>query len=205
MKSIFAAIIAVLAGLITLLGLYLPIQAIVSLKGLFLDWALTISAIALLIGIANLTKVHWRKLFQTEKKDFYSIFFFIGFFLTMILGIIFGNRSLLFQNFTSSTMIAVETSLMGVLALSLGIASFKLFQRKQSKLGIIFITSTVVFLISLSGFLSSSSNIPFLTVILSAINRLPIAGARGILLGISFGAIVTGLRVLMGFDRPYNR
>jgi hypothetical protein len=31
-----------------------------------------------------------------------------------------------------------------------------------------------------------------------------LAGARGILLGIVLGAIVTGLRLLMGVDRPYS-
>ena len=30
------------------------------------------------------------------------------------------------------------------------------------------------------------------------------AGARGILLGIALGTIATGLRILMGTDRPYS-
>ena len=29
-------------------------------------------------------------------------------------------------------------------------------------------------------------------------------GARGILIGVALGTITTGLRILMGFDRPYG-
>jgi hypothetical protein len=32
-----------------------------------------------------------------------------------------------------------------------------------------------------------------------------VAGARGIILGIALGAAATGLRVLLGFDQPYER
>jgi hypothetical protein len=40
---------------------------------------------------------------------------------------------------------------------------------------------------------------------LSAIVRVPaVAGARGLLLGIALGAIATGIRVLVGLDRPYG-
>jgi hypothetical protein len=31
-----------------------------------------------------------------------------------------------------------------------------------------------------------------------------LAGARGLLLGIALGTIATGLRILMGVDRPYG-
>jgi hypothetical protein len=30
------------------------------------------------------------------------------------------------------------------------------------------------------------------------------AGARGILLGVALGTVATGLRVLLGIDRPYS-
>ena len=33
---------------------------------------------------------------------------------------------------------------------------------------------------------------------------LPVAGARGILLGIALGSLTAGLRILMGADRPYS-
>jgi hypothetical protein len=41
--------------------------------------------------------------------------------------------------------------------------------------------------------------------VLRAITLVPAtAGARGLLLGVALGAIATGLRVFLGFDRPYG-
>jgi hypothetical protein len=37
------------------------------------------------------------------------------------------------------------------------------------------------------------------------VNTWAVAGARGILLGVALGAIATGLRILLGSDRPYSR
>jgi len=31
-----------------------------------------------------------------------------------------------------------------------------------------------------------------------------LGGARGILIGVALGSLLTGLRVLFGFDRPYG-
>ena len=33
---------------------------------------------------------------------------------------------------------------------------------------------------------------------------LAVAGARGILLGVALGTVATGIRILMGADRPYG-
>jgi len=68
----------------------------------------------------------------------------------------------------------------------------------------VFAISAFVFLVIGSGFLSASANIPILKDVLAAVNALPIAGARGILIGVALGSLTTGLRVLLGSDRPYS-
>jgi len=64
--------------------------------------------------------------------------------------------------------------------------------------------SVILFLILNSGVLAFTSEIPILRNLLSAFHQVPVAGARGILLGVALGSIVTGIRVLIGSDRPYN-
>jgi len=71
-------------------------------------------------------------------------------------------------------------------------------------MSVLFAVSAFVFLILGSGFLSSAANIPVLKDILAAVNTLPVAGARGILIGVALGSLTTGLRVLLGTDRPYS-
>jgi hypothetical protein len=36
------------------------------------------------------------------------------------------------------------------------------------------------------------------------VERLPVAGGRGILIGIALASLTAGLRVLLGADRPYS-
>jgi hypothetical protein len=62
-----------------------------------------------------------------------------------------------------------------------------------------------LFLLSFSGILALGEKFPLVRTLNSALIALPIAGSTGILIGISLGAILTSLRILFGFDRPYGR
>ena len=63
----------------------------------------------------------------------------------------------------------------------------------------------VVLLVLLGSFSIPPATLPFLHVIREWILRVPaLGGARGLLLGIALGTITTGIRILMGIDRPYG-
>jgi len=53
------------------------------------------------------------------------------------------------------------------------------------------------------GYLQGLGN-PTLDRVIEFIQRLPIAGGRGILIGMALGALVVGIRVLIGVERPYG-
>jgi hypothetical protein len=204
MKSPVSTSIAIATALIVIIGILFPQSPVSMIKMVIVDWAILIGAAALLVAIFNLLGVHWQKIFVAPKKDFYSIFFLLSFLFTLILGFVFGENNSLFKNWTGTIILTSESSLMAILSISLFYACFKLFHRRQSVTGLVFIFSTMVFLITLSGFFSIGSEIPVLSDLIYIIDQLPIAGARGILLGISFGAIMVGLRVLFGLERPFS-
>ncbi len=70
-------------------------------------------------------------------------------------------------------------------------------------MGVIFVLSAIGFLLVNSGILFGMDNEMLLNW-LPVVNLLPEAGARGILLGVALGSVTTGLRILMGVDRPYG-
>jgi len=47
-------------------------------------------------------------------------------------------------------------------------------------------------------------NIPLLTTIIAYLQRLPLIGARGLLIGIGIGALMTGLRVMLGLEKGWG-
>jgi len=52
--------------------------------------------------------------------------------------------------------------------------------------------------------LAFTTEIPILTDLLSIFHRVQVAGARGMLLGIALGSLATGIRILIGSEKPYN-
>jgi len=93
---------------------------------------------------------------------------------------------------------------MAVLAVTLAFSSVKMLQRQRSLMGLVFFIGVILFLVINSGILSTITDVPLLQNLLSAFHQVPGAGARGILLGVALGSLVTGLRILIGSDRPYN-
>jgi hypothetical protein len=69
---------------------------------------------------------------------------------------------------------------------------------------IVFGVSTVLFLLLYSGIFTSGLDIAIVKEGLGVLQRLPDAGGRGILIGLALGTIATGVRILLGVDRPYN-
>jgi hypothetical protein len=204
MRAPFSTAIAISAGVIVLLGYFLGQPVISAVRSLLIDWAVIIAGMAGLIAIANLVRIHWKRLSSARNRDYFSILMLAGFFFTFLAGLILKPSDPRFQNVVTSIQVPVEASLMGVLAISLTYASIRLFQRRKGWMAVLFVASTIVFLVIASGFLSTANQIPLLKNLLAAVNMLPVAGARGILLGIALGSLTTGLRVLLAADRPYS-
>ena len=198
-------IIAIFAGLIVLIGYFLPGSGIDVLRTPLLDWAVILSGIAGLIAIINLVfGIHWKRIRTANDKRTFSLILIIAFLLTFVVGIFLGPSNPGFQKVVTAIQVPIESSLMALLAVTLSFSSIKLLQRQRNWMGFVFFVSVIVFLILNSGVLAFATDIPILRDVLSGLHQIPSVGARGILLGVALGSMVTGIRVLIGSDRPYN-
>ncbi|MGD0708340.1 MAG: hypothetical protein ABSA51_07795 [Anaerolineaceae bacterium] len=204
MRSPLSTAIAIATGLIILIALILPFSWMQDIRTILLAPAIILSGVAGLIAIYNLLVVHGRKMLSAKERDIYSFFLLLGFLVTFIAGLILAPANTQFQHVVTSIQVPVEASLMGVLAVSLAYASVRLFQQRKGIMGFFFILSTIVFLVISSGFLSIGNNIPVFKDVLAVVEQLPVAGGRGILLGIALGGLTAGIRILLGADRPYS-
>jgi hypothetical protein len=204
MRAPLSTAIAIGSGLLVLAGAFLPIPALQAVRGTLLGWAVIVAGVAGLIAIFNLLGVHWRRLNTARNRDFYSLFFLLAFVITFVIGFVLGPDNANFQKVVTHIQIPVEASLMAVLTVSLTMASIRMFRRRTGWMPYLFAGSAIVFLIISSGYLSVGQNLPLVKDALAAINTLPVAGARGILLGIALGSLTAGIRVLIGADRPYS-
>lgn len=204
MRAPVATVVAIGVGLILMLGYFLPIEPLRSLRTTLLDLAMVLAAVAGLIAILNLAGIHWRRFRAPKGQDPYSAIFLIAFAITFLAALALGPAHPQVQRVITSIQIPVETSLLAVVGISLVYAAIRLFQRRRGLMPVVFLISTLVFLVLASGIPAGLGDVPFVRDIMAILNRLPMAGARGILLGVALGGLTTGLRVLLGADRPYS-
>lgn len=202
---VVTAAFAIAAGAIVLLGYFFPEQ-LGSLRVVLLDWAVIIAGMAVLVGVFNLAAVHMDKFRARQKGGGYGILLVVSLLVTFFgLGIWLGPNSLGMQVAVNAIIIPVEASLMAILAVTLIYASIRLLRRRLDVMSVIFLVVTVIFLMLMMP-------TPFGPILGDqgtqlAINFLGMfsgGGARGLLIGIALGTLLTGLRVLFGADRPYG-
>ena len=209
MRSPVAAALAIGFGVVVLLGYIIPVDFVpwlVVLRTWIVNGAVILAAFATLVAIFGLLGAHWRKMRARRSPDRYSIFALVGFFATLVFGFYYyglggAEEKLFFLNIVNAVQVPVEASLMAAVAVVLTLACFRLFQRRKGILPVVFVVSVLVFLLVNSGLLAS---IRSMDVALAVLQSLPVAGGRGILLGIALGSIMAGLRIIFGADRPYS-
>ena len=52
--------IAIVSGVIVLLGYFIDLPGLRDIRLLLVDWAVILAAVALLVGVLNLVTVHWK-------------------------------------------------------------------------------------------------------------------------------------------------
>ena len=127
----------------------------------------------------------------------------IGFLVTFLAGLFFTPANAGFMNAIAAIQVPVESSLLAMVSVVLLMTAFNFFQRHHDLMGFLFIGSVLVFLILGSGLLHSIDS-ELMKDLIALLNSIPLAGTRGILIGIALGSIITALRQLLGFDRAYR-
>jgi hypothetical protein len=151
-------------------------------------------AVTIIIGIVNLLRVH---LGRVTRGAIYSLVLLVSFGGTILWYIINkGDTSLL-----EAVQVPIESSLAGLLFLSLVYGGARIMQVRPNRWSILFVA---VMLIVLLGTIPLSSIDP-IRQLSEWLMTVPVSGgARGILLGIALATVVTGIRVLVGQDRSYR-
>ncbi len=200
--QVIALIFAVLGGLIVLAGSFVP--ALQEEQQLVLNWAIILAGTAVVVGIFNLVLVHAGRIQKKEKGGGYSAILLVCLLASFVFGLILGPDHPGIHQLVGAIIVPAESSLMGLLAVTLLVGAFRLLRRRVSLMSIVFLVTAVLMLLA-------SATLPFgeigaLTTLVKPWLQhvLALGGARGILVGMSLGALVTGLRVLIGVHRPYE-
>jgi hypothetical protein len=170
---------------------------------MILDWGILLAGVLGLIGLGYLIRMHILKIAQYQKGAFNSVIVLAAFLFALIAGFILTPNDPFYQNLILNVQIPIEASLLAILAVALLYASLRLIRtRGWTLMSVAFLASAVLSLILDLGFIQTRSG-TLGAELIALLDRLPTAGARGILLGMALGGMVVGLRVLLTVDQPY--
>jgi hypothetical protein len=198
---IIALTIAV--GLVVLLGYFIDLPVLTAIREIFVRWAVILTSITLLVGVANLVSVHWRRMVGAQTGGFYSVILLLSFAISLVVFLIYGPTGFWSMWIFNSIQVPAESSLMALLAVVLAYAGARLLNRRINLFSLVFLLTSLVVLLGMATI--PFVNAPLLADVRAWITQVPaVAGSRGILLGVALGTIATGLRILIGSDRPYG-
>lgn len=209
-KRLIATIIAGTTGLIVLLDFAGAVE-IKSAAQILVHWAALLVAIALLVGLLSVAASHFMRVLRRASDWGYSLVLLIAMFMVIVNGTMLGlvpqgyvlfPKSLVEQPIRDLFRAIYQPLAGSFLALlvffSLSAALRALRQRTADALVITIVAMVVLVLGALpQGVPIIGDGIRWLS------DYVALAGARGLLLGAAIGAVVAGVRVLLGFDQPY--
>jgi len=197
-KRSVAIAIAISVGLFVLLDFFVQNAFIGLVKFVFVRWAIIVTAFAMVLGFFNVLIVHLNKILQFKQGWFYSIFLILAMMIVLILGLIEGPQGSLTSRIFQYVLFPLQATIFSLLAFFVASAAYRAFRLRSWESALLVITGVIVLL----------GQVPLwgaLTTFKEWILGVPsMAGARGILLGVALGTVATGLRVLLGIDRPYS-
>jgi hypothetical protein len=201
---ILSIAIAMIFGLLVLLGYFFPIDSFLTMQMFILEWAIILAAVAMFVGGINLINVHVEKTRAKQKNALYSFLLVFTLVTTLLIGLIPpGPTGALPSFLLDAIIVPAEATLLALLAVTLVYATVRLFRRRVDLMVFLFLGMALFTLLAAMPF--PFGNLPFLNTVQDLLLQpFVLGGLRGVLFGVALGALTTGLRVLFGTDRPYG-
>ena len=158
-------------------------------------------ALTILIGVANLLFVHFRRILGRKGGAVYSLFLIASF--ALVIGIYIRERDNPKESMIllETVQVSVESALAGLVFFALVYGAYRMMRHRVTWTGTLFTATLLVVLLGALPF----SRADAVRDLRDWILEIPVsAGARGFLLGIALATIVTGVYVLVGVDRSYR-
>lgn len=211
-KRLLAVLIAGVAGLIVLIDFAGAGGLFGLLARILVDWAAVITAVGLLLGIVSVAGTHVRRVRQRSADWVYSLILILAMLTVIVAGVLFplpGRAGLVLPGSLAEIPIRtlfrvvyepLASSLLALLAFFSLSAALRALGRGSLEAAVVVGVAAIVLLAQLA----PVAALPAVGATLQWLNDyVALAGARGLLIGAAIGALVAGVRVLLGFDTPY--
>ncbi len=200
-KRFLPTVIAMLVGILVLLGYFLPLEFLAVLRDFLLRWATVLAVFALLLAFISLLRVHLLRLARTRKNKITSLLVVISAIGTLILVLWQGVAGAGAQWVLQRVLVPGESALLALTAVTLIGAGMRILRVQRTLGGVVFVIAAALTLLTTVAYNVYPT---IFAALRQGVDTLATAGMRGLLLGVALGILLTGLRVIAGFDRPHS-
>ena len=206
LRRTLPAAVAMLACTIVLAAILTSHPLLNAVGTALIDTVVIVAAIALFLGLLNVLQVHLQKIRKQPSGSLYSLVLIASMLVVLVAGLpIFpgqpsGPSHPIVQWIFEYIQVPIQASLSGLLVFFVLTAAYRLLRARSIESALMLITALLVLVGQVAIGL-----IPVLPQIRDWILDVPaMAGLRGILLGVALGTLLTGIRLLLGAERPYS-
>jgi hypothetical protein len=206
LKRVLPTAIAIAVGIFVLVSILTPYPILDAFGIYFIDVAILLAAFAFFLGVLNLLRVHARKLRERPSDRLYSFVLLVVMLVVLVFGlppvegVPSGPSQPVVQWLFENVQLPVQASLSALLVFLLITAAYRLLSLRNAESAVMLIVALLVLLGQ-----AAVGIFPPLSAVKDWIIAVPaLAGVRGILLGVALGAVLTGIRLLLGIERPYS-
>ncbi len=201
MRRTIPMAVAMAIGFLILIDFFFDESHINALGRFFVDSAVIVVAFALLLGLLNVLIVHLKRIGGRDEGWPYSIFL-VAIAVVVLLAGMPGAETDVVKWIFDNVQYPLQAATFSLLAFYVAAAAYRAFRLRSLESTAFILAAIVVLLgqVPIGRYLSE-----FLPAAKDWILDVPsTAGVRGIIIGVALGTIATGVRVLMGLDRPYS-
>jgi hypothetical protein len=206
LKRVFPTALAIAVGIFVLAALFTSYGLLDAIGAYFIDMAVVIGAFALFLGLFNILRVHARKIRERQAGSGYSFVLVAAMLVVLVFGLPSvpnqpsGPSQPTVQWIFEYVQVPIQASLSALIVLFVVTAAYRLLRIRSLESALMLVVALLVLLGQVAVGL-----IPVLPEVKDWILDVPaMAGVRGILLGVALGALMTGIRLLLGVERPYS-
>jgi len=209
LKRTVPLIIAFVMGVVMTLQYYVPHELSQDLLEVVTRWDRIIAGFAVFIGAYSLFHLHWTKIKRKVEGWGYSIFVYIGAAITIVFGLINGGEffwhdkqeGTMLDWLYNNVQVPAGATVFSILAFFIASAAYRTF-RARTKESALLLLAAVIFMLGSAPIGTYISH--YTPAVADWIMAVPnLAAKRGILLGVSLGAIATSIKIIFGIERSY--
>lgn len=211
-KRLIATIIAGAAGLIVLIDFAGAVAVVDLAARTLVNWAALIASMALIVGLLSVASGHLIRVLRRSPDWGYSLVLLTAMLIVIVSGTIIGitpggyvlPQSLVEQpirDLFRAFYQPLAGSFLALLTFFSLSAALRALRRRTADALVIMIVAIAALLLAA---LPQAQALPLLGDSVRMLSDyIALAGARGLLIGAALGAVIAGIRVLLGFDQPY--